>query len=313
MTEAHTPTDAADRQPSPKRILLTGATGFLGQRILQDLAGRYEIIATHHGGMTDSSHVTAVHWEAMTGAPEELIASSKPEAIVHLMALSRTEVCAAHPEVAQHLNVEVTQCLAQAACLHQIPFFFTSTDLVFDGMKGNYIEVDTPNPTSTYSRTKWEAEQALQKIFADCSDLLTIFRIGLSYGWGDDKHSGPAGWILSALRKGKSVDLFQDEYRTPLYQGDASHAVADAIEQRISGLYHLGGPERLDRYTLGVRIALHFGLDTDRIHAHSVTNYTGLEPRSPDCSMVSAKFIATFGWAPMGVEEGLARMEGERG
>ena len=312
MTEEQTPSETPVGEPTKKRLLLTGATGFLGRRILQDLAGPYEIIATHHGGLEDAPDVTAVHWEATKGAPEALLALFEPDAVLHLMALSRTEACASDPQSAQLLNVEITARLAEAALFRRTPFLFTSTDLVFDGMRGNYTEEDTPHPTSTYSRTKWEAEQALQKIFSRRPELLTIFRIGLSYGWGDEKHGGPAGWIISALNSGKTVDLFQDEYRSPLYQGDVSRALAEAIEKQISGLYHLGGPERMDRYTLGIRIAQRFELDSSLICARSVNDYQGLEPRSPDCSLVSAKFISTFGWKPVGIEEGLERMEGER-
>ncbi len=312
MTEEQTPVEKPVGEHTKKRLLLTGATGFLGRRVLRDLAGTYEIIATHHGGLEDAPDVTAVHWEATKGAPEALLALFVPDAVLHLMALARTEVCASEPERTHLLNVEVTERLAEAAYFRRIPFLFTSTDLVFDGMRGHYTEEDIPNPTSTYARSKWEAEQALQGIFARCPELLTMFRICLSYGWGDERHGGPAGWIVSALNAGKTVDLFKDEYRSPLYQGDVSRALADTFEKQISGLYHLGGPERMDRYTLGVKIAQRFSLDTSLIRAHFIRDYNGLEPRAPDCSLVSSKFISTFGWAPVGIKEGLERMERER-
>lgn len=321
MTEEPTPDTGAEQAggeqaPSSKeetvwRVLLTGATGFIGRRALRDLARHYHVIATHHGGLDGSPHITPVVWEATKGAPEALLALFEPAAVIHLMALSRTEACSRDPERAVLLNLEVTQRLAQAAKFRGTRFIFTSTDLVFDGRKGGYTESDPASPVSTYARTKAEAERSLAAIFQDRPDLLTIFRLGLSYGWGDGGHTGPAGWILDNLKQGKPVDLFHDEFRSPLYQGDASRAILDAIAQGRAGLFHLGGAERMDRLTLGIKLAERFGLDKSLIRSRSVRNYPGPEPRSPDCSMSSEKFAATFGWRPCGVDEGLRRMEAE--
>jgi dTDP-4-dehydrorhamnose reductase len=277
--------------------------------VLQDLADKHAIIATHHSGIDLPHGVNAVHWEAVKGAPEALLALCEPEAVVHLMALSRTEACSANPDLAQLLNVEVTRRLAQAAFYRKTRFVFTSTDLVFDGGKGDYTETDSPHPVNTYSRTKWEAEQVLNEIFQRRPNLLTIFRIGLSYGWSDGLHTGPVGWLFDTLKARKTVDLFQDEFRSPLYQGDVPRAIHDCLTQGYSGLYHLGGPEKVDRYSLGVKIVDYFNLDASLIHARSVKEYQGIEPRSPDCSMVIEKFVNTFGWQPVGLDEGLKMMK----
>ncbi len=295
------------------RVLLTGATGFLGGRVLRDLAGNHQVFATHHGSLDETaSYVTPVPWEAGNGAPEVLLALFEPDVVVHLMALTRTEACAKNPERARILNTEVAARLGQAARFRKTRMIFASTDLVFDGTKGNYTETDEARPASTYARTKREAEQALQGIFHDRPELLTIFRIGLSYGWGDSAHTGPIGWLFHNTESGQPTDLFTDEFRTPLFQGDASRAILEAIEHGHSGLFHLGGADRVDRHALGMRIAERFGLDTGLIRKKSIRDYRGPEPRAADCSMISSRFAETFGWAPLGIEEGLARMWEER-
>lgn len=293
------------------RILVTGATGFLGRRLIKELAGTFQIAATHHSGLEPTEDIQPVYWEAASASPEALVALLMPDVVVHLLALARSDECSRQPALAQTLNVTVTERLADACNLQNIPLVFTSTDLVFDGTRGMYSEEDTPIAINTYARTKLEAEQRVQSILAGKPHLLTIFRIGLSYGWGDEAHPGPAGWVLDALRSGKPVQLFQDEFRTPIYQGDVCRAITDVIQQKISGLFHLAGPERLDRYTLGMRMAEKFGLDTSLIEARSVKEFQGPEPRSADCSLNITRFCNTFGWTPLDVAEGLDRMAGE--
>jgi dTDP-4-dehydrorhamnose reductase len=295
-----------------KRLLLTGATGFVGQRLCRDLGVRYKLLGTHHGSFRETPDVTPVFFEAENDSPEDLVAETEPDAIVHCLAISSAAECARDPERAHKVNVEVTARLAAAAKKHRIRMIFTSTDQVFDGKRGDYVEEDAPHPVGVYARTKVDAEKVLWRVFEGCEELLTIFRLALSYGWSDDAHPGPVGWILKNLERGEPVTLFRDEIRSPLYVGDISRAVADSIEFDRSGLYHLAGRDKMDRHTMGVLIADRFGFDRSLCLSRSVADHTGPEPRSPDCSMMSDRFEKVFGWRPVGVEEGLRRMEEER-
>ena len=66
--------------------------------------------------------------------------------------MSKSPACQANPELAHKINVDVTRCLAELAS--EVGFIFFSSDLVFDGKKGNYVETDEPNPLSVYAETK---------------------------------------------------------------------------------------------------------------------------------------------------------------
>jgi len=294
-----------------KKVLVTGATGFVGQRVCRDLVENYRVFGTCRE-YPPPTGVTPVYFEAESDPPEALVAEVGPDVLIHLLARSRGEACAEKSKLARRINTEVTLRLGAAARDRGIATIFTSTDLVFDGRRGDYTERSRPSATGVYARTKIEAEEALREVFAGCEDRLTVFRLALSYGWSDAKHPGPIGWIVHSLREGKPVTLFRDEFRNPLFVGDISRAATDAIEKGISGLYHLAGRDKMDRYTMGVLIAERFGLDAGLCLSGSVEDYTGAEPRSPDCSMRTEKFQRVFGWRPIGVEEGLSRMVKER-
>jgi len=296
-----------------KKVLITGGSGFIGQRSIRDLAPRYEIVATFHDAALGALNIESVPWEAERGSGVDLVERTSPEAIVHLLALTSAERCSEDPGKATRINVEFTRELAEAALQRRIPFVFTSTDQVFDGRGGNYAE-DHPVSASpgVYARTKIETERILEGIFEGNEPLLTIFRIALSYGWSSDDHVGPVGWIIRDVEQGKSVNLFHDEFRSPVFVGDIARAVGEAIDHEVSGLFHLAGPDQIDRHSMGLALADKFGLDPELIQRRSVEDYAGCEPRLRDVSMRTDHFAATFGWAPCGLEEGLNRMAKEQ-
>ena len=137
---------------SPQRVLVTGGTGFVGQPLLRTLAKPFQVTATYREKHPSAWGVDWVKVEAESGSPEDLVAKTEPDVIVHLLALSRTETCANQPDLAKKVNTDFTLELAEAARLRGVRFLFTSTDQVFDGTKGNYSEEDAPNPRGARMR-----------------------------------------------------------------------------------------------------------------------------------------------------------------
>jgi dTDP-4-dehydrorhamnose reductase len=293
---------------SQPRVLITGTTGFVGLPVHRDLKDEFHVIGSYRGESPGTEGVEWIEFEGAHDSPLDLVERARPDVILHLLALSRTEKCAKQPEAAADLNTRLTLELAEAALVRDIRFLFTSTDQVFDGTQGNYSEKDPPHPNGVYAQTKIDAENGLAKIFENVPERLTVFRLALSYGHSDEKHPGPVGWIVNSLRKGEPVNLFVDEIRSPLYVADIGRAVTDVIRDGHSGLFHLGGSDSIDRHRFGVRIAEKLGLPVELCLARSVKDYPGPEPRSPNCSFNIGHFVETFGWTPVGIEEGLERI-----
>lgn len=108
-----------------RKILVTGAGGFVGARILDQWRGRYELCTFPHGFSADSDEA----------AVRALIAREKPDVIVHTAALSNTAYCASHPEESLRANVLLPEWIAKAAVETGTKLLAFSSDQVYAGCK----------------------------------------------------------------------------------------------------------------------------------------------------------------------------------
>ena len=214
-------------------------------------------------------------------AVTDLFRREQPALVVHCAAVSRSTVCETNPKLAHRTNVEATRQLAELAT--DIPFVFFSSDLVFDGTKGAYIEEDAPNPLSIYGETKALAEQVVRQ-----HPKHLIVRISLTGGTSPAGDRGFNEEMKNAWRAGKSLNLFTDEYRCPSAAPVIARAVWDLVAKKARGILHLCFPERLSRYELGMAVAARHPELNSRILAGSRRDYKG-PPRPEDTSMINTK------------------------
>ena len=169
---------------------------------------------------------------------------------------------------------------------YDIPFIFFSTDLVFDGSRGNYLEEDQVNPLSVYGRTKAAAEDVVRT-----HPHHIIVRISLTGGHSPRGNRGFNEEMKNAWRAGKTLNLFVDEYRCPSTADVISRAVWELVANDARGTFHLCGAEKLSRYAIGELLAAKHPDLNPKITASNRIAYKG-PPRPPDTSMNCAKVQA---------------------
>jgi len=253
---------------------ITGAGGLIGQEILRT-ASQYDLPWQPRAikrSVVDLRDLRAV---------ESLFRKEQPKLLIHGAAISRTPACEANPALAREVNVEVTRVLADLA--QKIPMVFLSTDLVFDGEKGNYVEEDTPNPLQVYGQTKLEAEKILQH-----HPEHTIIRISLTGGTSKTGDRGFNEELKNIWRAGRALDLFTDEYRCPMAAETPAKAIWELALKKARGIYHLNGAEKLSRFEMGQLIAARHPELNPKIVAASRKSYKGA-PRPADTSFNCAK------------------------
>jgi len=214
-------------------------------------------------------------------AVRELFQRDKPGLLIHCAGLTKTRLCQQEPALARKLNVDVTARLAELAA--DIPLVFFSTDLVFDGGKGNYDETDSPNPLNIYAETKLAAERIVL-----ANPRHTVIRTSLNGGASPTGDRGFNEEMRRAWQAGKTLKLFTDEFRCPIPAAVTAQAVWSLAAKDQPGLYHLAGRERLSRWQIGRLLAGRWPQLNPRLEAASLDDYEG-PPRSPDTSLDSGK------------------------
>jgi dTDP-4-dehydrorhamnose reductase len=257
-------------KPLNNLVWITGADGLIGNYLVQTApkfaAGRRVRALTRD--QLDLLDFDAIRRE---------FRKDQPQLIVHCAAVSTLAAAQADPALARRVNVEATRLLAELAA--QIPFVFFSTDLVFDGRKGNYAEADAVNPTHLYGETKAAAEQIVLR-----NPHHTVVRTSLNGGISRAGNRGFNENLLLAWQAGQGMNLFTDEFRCPIFAGETARAVWELMNQGRTGLFHVAGAEKLSRWQIGQLIAARWPQLNPKITPGSAKNFPG-PPRALDTSL----------------------------
>ena len=273
------------------RAIITGAAGLIGRYLIKTAprwAPDWDVRGLTHADLDLTDSVTVGRtWQSI-----------KPSAIIHCAAVSRTKDCEQDPEKARRVNVDATAHLARLS--EQIPFISLSSGEVFDGRKGWYSEVDTPNPINVYGQTKLEAEQAVLQ-----NARHTVVRIVLTAGTSQHGDRSFVEDMCRTAKAGKNVTLYADEFRCPLPAGVIARAIWELAGRKQPGLYHLGGSERLSRWEIGQALLPWYPELKGRLVKGSAQNQTGA-PRPADLSLRCDKLQGLLSFRIPGFRDWLA-------
>lgn len=272
------------------RAWITGAGGLIGNYLVQSApvsSPTFEVI-----GLT-RPQLDLLDFNAV----RRRFRRDQPGLVIHCAALSRSPECQAKPDQARRLNVEVTRLLAELAA--DIPFVFLSSDLVFDGLQGNYTESAPVHPLSVYAQTKVAAERIVL-----ANPRHTVVRTSLNGGTSLTGDRGFNEQLRNAWQTGKALTLFTDEFRCPLSAAVTARALWELVAKNQPGLYHLAGAERLSRWRIGELVAGRWPQLHPEITPGSARDYPGA-PRSPDTSLNCARLQALLSFPLPGLTDWL--------
>lgn len=286
-----------------RKLFVTGASGFLGWNLCRTALRGWSVYGLARRNQ-DPIEGVELRRADLTRLNEikEIVREIRPDAMIHAAAESNPNFCQLNPAESRAINVEATVNLASLCADMRIPFVFISSDLVFDGLKPPYTEKDDPSPISIYGEQKVEAERAVLQIYPQA----LVCRTALMFG---DTGPGAASFIqplINSMKEGRQLDLFIDEYRTPVSAVNAAQGILLALS-KTNGILHIGGPERICRFDFAQLLRDVIGAQNAKLCPRSRQSIEMPAPRPADVSLDSSKAMA-LGFKPGSLRNELERL-----
>lgn len=273
------------RQAMSDILLITGGTGNLGSHLvrLAVQSGKWtEVHSTYHT-LNPNFHKIFWHYSDARNTVLPILNRIKPTCIIHTMALASPDECEKRKLDAWQINVKAASEIITYANANPARLIYTSTDLIFDGEKGNYSEEDKPNPINFYADTKLEVEREITETYA--SGNFVIARIGLQYGFNLNQRLTFFDTLYNGLRNQSPIQLYEDQFRSMMHLHNTAECLLELASSDFQGLIHLAGPERISRYEFGLRLAHSLKLSDTAIVRVKMENTPSLYKRPKDVSL----------------------------
>ncbi|MDX1909065.1 MAG: SDR family oxidoreductase [Bacteroidia bacterium] len=294
-----------------RRILLTGSNGLLGQKIILLLAGRphLRLVATSKGPnrhpLQDGYEYAPLDLTDPTDW-ETVFRDLQPTDVIHTAAQTQVDICETDKAGCDAINVHTVQMLADLCRTYQSRLVHISTDFIFDGAAGPYREQDLPNPVNYYGMSKLRAEQIIQAAGIPHVILRTILLYGVVPAMS---RSNIVLWVRESLEAGKTIQVVDDQFRTPTLAEDLAVATVAAVMRQATGVYHISGSEFMSILELARRVATFWKLDTNLIQPAESAAIRQPAKRPPRTGFIILKAQTELDFRPHSLEQGLALVD----
>ncbi len=301
-----------------KKILITGCNGLLGQKLVYQLINNseYKCLATARG---ENRLLTKVGYKfysldiTKTDELEKVFTTTMPDIIINTAAQTNVDLCETEQEECWSMNVSsvqnqitVLEILKKIHPLYNPHFIHLSTDFIFDGTHGPLDEEEKPNPLSYYAKSKLAAEALLFKANVNWSIARTV----LVYGITDNmSRSNIVLWVKNNLEQGKSINVVDDQYRTPTLAEDLAIGCLLIAKKQAFGIYNISGKDFLNIYEMAHLVADYYKLDKALIKPSKSEDIKQPAKRPPITGFIIDKAIKNLGYNPRTFKEGIEFMD----
>lgn len=272
-----------------EKIYITGIAGMLGSNLAYNLSGKYIITGADNTPVSMQNIVTNTYNMLDYKELKRNLSNERPDYLIHTVALVSVDGCEENPEAAYMLNTDLTREISEICAEQHIKMIYISTDAVFDGKDEKlYIEDDEVRPVNIYGKSKYEGEKFV------INNGGTVLRTNI-YGYNLQNKWSFGEWILYSLLEGKTLEMFDDIYFSPILVNELSRVIELTIKNNLSGLYHACGSGSINKYDFGCFLKMIFGITTGEIIRTQSANHKFKAKRSHNMSMSNKKIKDALG------------------
>jgi len=286
-----------------KKILITGSSGLVGTYFCRLTAlKKYRVYTLFHSEPTNIGNSISVDLSNSPGVFGQVLNEVEPDIVVHLAAMTNVDQCEIERNTADKINhLSVRELVNYVGNNKECFLLYVSTDYIFDGEKGDYVETDQTNPINWYGMTKLLGEQELLK---GNSENWCIARTSTPFGVHTKKLSFPS-FVVNNLSQEHEINVLTDQITSPTYALNLAEMMLELIENRVKGIMHLSGSSQISRFNQALEIASAYNLDKDLIKPANIKDMTWKARRPKNSSLNIKKAYNTLTKKPMEFKESL--------
>jgi len=285
--------------------LVIGASGQVGEHLLRALqrTGK-EVFGTYHRHPRPGMRALDI---TDAKAVAQLLAEVRPDVVYLPAALTNADHCELNPDEAYRVNVVGTCNVVLATADVGARFVYFSSDYVFDGSSGPYLETDLASPINEYGRHKLISEHHIALHIRK----YLIIRTTVVYGW-ESQGKNFIQRLIDRIAKGERVQVPVDQVGSPTYAPNLAEAVVELADTGVEGLLHVVGPKLASRYDFALAAARSFDLDPALINPVSTSELRQPAPRPLQAGMIADKAQGLLKTRLVDYLEGLAIMASQK-
>ena len=277
-----------------KRILITGAFGQLGEDCSNLLNTNFHVIRTGIRADDEDRKLDITSEKSV----KDLLNKHAPDIILNLAAMTNVDGCEKNPERAHKVNHDGVVNLCDGFDGH---FIQISTDYVFNGKEGPYLEDDPVDPISVYGKSKLAAEKYLM----NSNISHTIVRANVLYSYSPATKASFLKWVVESLKDSKEIKVVTDQRNNPTSTSSLSDFISKIALSQTSGLYHYADRGVMSRFEFAEMIAGVFSLDSSLIKPISTSDLNQIAPRPLKSGLRTQKIKKELSIYPPEIKESL--------
>ena len=265
------------------RILLTGSDGMLGSAFFYDKKNKINIIPTSYKSNSNYEYLDISNSMNV----KDVISKYNPDFIINCAAYTNVDLAESNKKHAHNVNVEGLRNIIRFSP-KKCKIIHISSDFIFNGIDGPYLETSLPDPINYYGKTKLESEN----ILIGSNRKYIIIRINGLFSFSN--HKNFFKWIFNSIHNNKKINVCDDLISNPTFCNDLSDIIMDGIVLDIEGVYNYGSNKFISKYDFAKDIARLLNKDINLITRIKTSDANFIAKRPLNTSLICDKIVNDF-------------------